>query len=178
MPARVSAAGEAKTSRQLNIRPRKDPRGHAGQLGYWATSLDAAVAMIIFPCGLGKPGAVGNVLLAMPLIARSATLLRGVRERVAGRALRRPAKQTVSLVRRRARPVSFVIARLTITAILAYEVARLATGAENPILAPLTALLVVQVTLYRTFRSALQRVASVVAGVLVALGLSSAFGFT
>jgi uncharacterized membrane protein YgaE (UPF0421/DUF939 family) len=70
------------------------------------------------------------------------------------------------------------IARLTITAVLAFELARLVTGAANPILAPLTALLVVQVTLYRTFRSALERVASVVAGVLVALGLSIAFAFT
>jgi uncharacterized membrane protein YgaE (UPF0421/DUF939 family) len=81
------------------------------------------------------------------------------------------------LVRRRAQPTAVIIARLTITAVLAFEVARLVTGAQDPILAPLTALLVVQVTLYRTFRSALQRVLSVVAGVLVALGLSSAFGF-
>jgi len=81
------------------------------------------------------------------------------------------------LVRRRAQPTVVIILRLTVTAVLAFEVARWVTGSQNPILAPLTALLVVQVTLYRTFRSALQRVLSVVAGVLVALGLSSAFGF-
>ena len=84
----------------------------------------------------------------------------------------------MSLVRRRARPTIWIIARLTVTAVLAFEAARWITGAEKPILAPLTALLIVQVTLYRTFRSALQRVGSVVAGVLVAVGLSSVFGFS
>jgi uncharacterized membrane protein YgaE (UPF0421/DUF939 family) len=53
----------------------------------------------------------------------------------------------------------------------------LVTGAKNPILAPLTALIVVQVTLYRTFRTALRRVLSVLAGVLVALALSRVVGF-
>src|SRR5690606_12683258 len=51
-------------------------------------------------------------------------------------------------------------------------------GAPNPVIAPLPAMLVVQVTLYRTFRNAVQRVASVILGVLVALGLSNAFGLT
>jgi uncharacterized membrane protein YccC len=93
-------------------------------------------------------------------------------------AIRRPAQASISLVRRHAQPTTVTIARLTVTAVLAFEVARLVTGAASPILAPLTALLVVQVTLYQTFRSALQRVASVIAGVLVALGLSGALGFT
>jgi len=92
--------------------------------------------------------------------------------------LPRPAQASLSLVRRRAQPTTITIARLTVTAVLAFVAARLLTGAERPILAPLTALLVVQVTLYQTFRSALQRVASVVAGVLVALGLSAVLGFT
>jgi uncharacterized membrane protein YgaE (UPF0421/DUF939 family) len=68
------------------------------------------------------------------------------------------------------------IARLTVTAVVAFVVARMVTG--DAVLAPLTALLVVQATLYRTFRSALQRVASVTAGVLMAVGLSTALGFT
>ena len=95
-----------------------------------------------------------------------------------GRVFRRPAQESLSLVVRSAQPATVAIARLTITAVLAFVVARLVTGADSPILAPLTALIVIQVTLYQTFRSALQRVASVVAGVLVALGLSSALGFT
>ena len=45
-------------------------------------------------------------------------------------------------------------------------------------MAPLTALLVVQVSIYQTLRTAVRRVASVVAGVLLALGLSVWVGFT
>ena len=44
-------------------------------------------------------------------------------------------------------------------------------------MAPLTALLVVQVSIYQTLRTAVRRVASVVAGVLLALGLSAWVGF-
>jgi uncharacterized membrane protein YccC len=96
----------------------------------------------------------------------------------AGRVFRRPAQESLSIARRRAQPVTVTIVRLTVTAVVAFEIARLITGAGSPILAPLTALLVVQVTLYQTFRSALQRVASVVAGVVVALVLSGTLGFT
>jgi hypothetical protein len=46
------------------------------------------------------------------------------------------------------------------------------------VLAPLTALLVVHVSMYQTIRNALQRVASVVAGVLVAVAFSAVVGFT
>ncbi len=79
---------------------------------------------------------------------------------------------------RRAQPAVITILRLTITSVLAFLVARLLIDASTPILASLTALLVVQVTLYRTFRSAVQRIASVIAGVLLALGLSTTLGFT
>jgi uncharacterized membrane protein YgaE (UPF0421/DUF939 family) len=105
-------------------------------------------------------------------------LFRGNRADTVSRALQRPAQESLSLVRRRTQPVTITIARLTVTAIVAFEVARAVTGTGSAILAPLTALLVVQVSLYRTLRSALQRIASVVAGVLVALGLSSLLGFT
>jgi hypothetical protein len=46
------------------------------------------------------------------------------------------------------------------------------------VLAPLTVLLVVQVSLYQTLSSAVQRIASVIVGVPVALALSRALGFT
>jgi len=75
-------------------------------------------------------------------------------------------------------PTAPYIARLSVTAVFAYLLASLVPGSSQPVLAPLTALLVVQVTLYHTVRSAVQRVASVVAGVLVALALSAAVGFT
>ena len=94
-----------------------------------------------------------------------------------GQVLRRPPQESLSIARRRAQPVTVTIVRLTVTAVVAFEMARVITGANVPILAPLTALLVVQVTLFHTFRTALQRVASVVLGVVVALGLSAWLGF-
>lgn len=85
--------------------------------------------------------------------------------------------ESLSVVQRRAQPAIVTIVRLTATSVLAFVIARPLTGG-SAILAPLTALLVVQATLFHTFRSALQRVASVVAGVLLALALSSALGYT
>jgi len=113
----------------------------------------------------------------MPLRSWPIRLLRGARSRDGSRSIR-PAPETISLVTRRAQPAAATVARLTITAVVAFVVARLVTDTAYPVIAPLTAMLVVQVTLYRTFWSALQRVASVVAGVLVALGLSHALGLT
>jgi uncharacterized membrane protein YgaE (UPF0421/DUF939 family) len=81
-------------------------------------------------------------------------------------------------VRRRAQPATVAIIRLSCTAVVAFLAARALTHIASPIVAPLTALLVIQVTLSHTFRSALQRVLSVIAGVLVALVLSELLGFT
>ncbi|MBO0809349.1 MAG: hypothetical protein J2P32_13715, partial [Actinobacteria bacterium] len=78
----------------------------------------------------------------------------------------------------RAHPTAQSIARLTSTAVFAYLVALPLPGSTQPVLAPLTAVLVVQATLYRTIRSAAQRVASVTAGVLVALVFTGAVGIT
>jgi hypothetical protein len=82
------------------------------------------------------------------------------------------------VVRRRAQPTAATIIRLTSTAVFAYLLALLVPNTSRPVLAPLTALLVAQVTLYQTLRSAVRRVASVVAGVLVAVALSAWVGFT
>ena len=114
----------------------------------------------------------------MPGRPRTERIVRVVRRSDAERSLPQVAQQSLSVVRRRAQPATVTIARLTVTAVVAFVVARLLTHTTSPILAPLTALLVVQVTLYQTFRSALQRVASVVLGVLLALGLSGLLGFT
>jgi uncharacterized membrane protein YgaE (UPF0421/DUF939 family) len=92
--------------------------------------------------------------------------------------LRRPSQIRISVARRRAQPAVASIIRLTVTAIIAFELARVLTGVSAPILAPLTALLVVQVTLFHTLRTALQRVASVILGVVVALALSAWLGFS
>jgi uncharacterized membrane protein YgaE (UPF0421/DUF939 family) len=77
---------------------------------------------------------------------------------------------------RRAQPTAITIIRLTVTAVVAFSIAHRLTG--DTVLAPLTALIVVQVTLYHTFTAAVQRVISVTAGVVVAVGLSRQLGFT
>lgn len=84
-----------------------------------------------------------------------------------------------NLIRRRAQPTAALIGRLTATATAAYLIALLLPGTTaKPTLAPLTALLVLQVSLYRTMRSAVQRIGSVVGGVLLAVVLAMVLGFT
>ncbi|MEU8804634.1 FUSC family protein [Spirillospora sp. NPDC048819] len=85
----------------------------------------------------------------------------------------------VRLKRLRTQPTAIVIARLTVTAVLAFQFASwLPATSPRPVLAPLTALLVVQVTLYQTIHHVWQRVVSVVVGVMVAALLSSQLGFS
>lgn len=91
---------------------------------------------------------------------------------------KRPAPETLTLARHRAQPAAAWITRLTVAAVLAYLLAELVPGISRPVLTPLTALLVVQVTLFQTIRHAAQRVISVVAGVLVAVALAQFVGFT
>ena len=82
------------------------------------------------------------------------------------------------MARQRAQPAAVTIVRLASTAVFAYLVALLLPVTSRPVLAPLTALLVIQVTLYQTLRSAVRRVGAVVSGVLLAVALSSWVGFT
>ncbi|GAB3963923.1 aromatic acid exporter family protein [Actinoallomurus acanthiterrae] len=87
--------------------------------------------------------------------------------------------QPFNLVRRQTQPQTALVARLTATAVAAYLVACvLPMTSARPTLAPLTALLVLQVTLYRTVRMAVQRIGSVVGGVLIAVLLANVVGFT
>lgn len=60
----------------------------------------------------------------------------------------------------------------TVAAVAAYIAALPLSDNPRPVLAPLTALLVVQLTLYETVRTGFRRVASVVLGVLVATAIS------
>jgi len=77
------------------------------------------------------------------------------------------------------RATSTYIIRLTATATFAYLLATLIPGTTaRPVLAPLTALLVLQASLYRTIRSGLKKVLSVTAGVLLAVGLAELIGFS
>jgi uncharacterized membrane protein YgaE (UPF0421/DUF939 family) len=87
--------------------------------------------------------------------------------------------ERLTLVRQQAQPVAAYIARLTLTSVFAYLLALYLTPHEaRPVLAPLTALLVAQASLYQTVRSALRRVAAVTLGVLAAVGLADLVGFT
>jgi hypothetical protein len=69
-------------------------------------------------------------------------------------------------------------AKVTLAAVLAYAAADLLNTTATPILAPLTAILVVQVTVYQTVAEGLQRVLSVLAGVLVAVALATVVGLS
>jgi uncharacterized membrane protein YgaE (UPF0421/DUF939 family) len=91
---------------------------------------------------------------------------------------RRQAEQ-LTLVRRRAQPTAVYIVRLTATAVFAYLLAlQLPGGSSRSVLAPLTALLVVQATLFHTIGTAIRRVAAVTAGVLAAVAVAAYVPFS
>jgi uncharacterized membrane protein YgaE (UPF0421/DUF939 family) len=91
---------------------------------------------------------------------------------------KRQAEQ-LTLVRRRAQPTAVYITRLTLTAVFAYLLAQqLPGGSPRSVIAPLTALLVVQATLYHTIRSAIQRVVGVTVGVLAAVAVAAYVPFS
>ncbi|MET7932295.1 aromatic acid exporter family protein [Streptomyces sp. NPDC005322] len=82
------------------------------------------------------------------------------------------------LVKRRRDPVVVQTLRSAAAATLAYVVALKLSREPAPLTAPLTALLVVQVTLYATLTTGVRRVNSVVVGVLIAIGFSSLVGLS
>jgi hypothetical protein len=80
---------------------------------------------------------------------------------------------------RTVRPAVAFITRLTATATFAYLLALvIPAGTGRPVLAPLTALLVLQASLYQTIRSAIRKVLSVTVGVLVAVLVAAFIGFS
>jgi Aromatic acid exporter family member 1 len=79
---------------------------------------------------------------------------------------------------RRGRRPGLRTAKTTLAAVLSFVLAQRLGADPKPVLAPLTALLVVQLTMYETLASGLQRVASVVAGVLIAVGVAAYVGLT
>ena len=92
-------------------------------------------------------------------------------------------RMTVRTLRARYRgggdPPGWRTAKTTLAAVLAYVLAVWLLGDQvPPLLAPLTALLVAQLTIFETVKSGIERVGSVVAGVLVAVGLSHFVGLT
>jgi uncharacterized membrane protein YgaE (UPF0421/DUF939 family) len=97
----------------------------------------------------------------------------------AAKAVARRQAEQLTLVRRRAQPTAVYIARLTLTAVFAYLIAlRLPGASARGVLAPLTALLVAQATLFHTIRSAIQRVVGVTAGVLAAVAVAAYVPFS
>ena len=82
----------------------------------------------------------------------------------AARTITQRAPASLTLVRQRAQPAAETIVRLAVTAVFAYLLALPLPDASRPVMAPLTALVVVQVSIYQTLRTAVRRVASVVAG--------------
>jgi hypothetical protein len=93
--------------------------------------------------------------------------------------LPRPAAELLLRVRTRGRSAAFRAGRMTGATVAAFLIAQLA-GLHDPppIIAALTALLVVQATLTSTLLNGLQRVASVVAGVALAVLVVAAVGLT
>ncbi|WP_107101217.1 FUSC family protein [Streptacidiphilus griseoplanus] len=88
------------------------------------------------------------------------------------------AESVLEVARRHHDPVVVQTVRATVAAMLAYQAALWLTNDPAPLLAPLTALLVVQVTLYATLTNGVRRVVSVVAGVLLAVGFSDLVGLS
>lgn len=82
----------------------------------------------------------------------------------------------VKLVRWTAEPVANQIVRSTAAAVISYLAAVWLLPQPVPLTAPLTALLVVQVTLYSTFITGIRRVNAVVIGVVIAIAFSSLVG--
>jgi Fusaric acid resistance protein-like len=92
--------------------------------------------------------------------------------------LRRFFAAVIERARERGRKAVVRALQLTGAALAAYLVADQIFPGSRPLLAPLSALLVVQVSLYHTLTAGLQRVASVVAGVVLAVLFSNFLGFT
>jgi len=87
--------------------------------------------------------------------------------------------RTARTALRPARQATSYITRLTATATFAYLLALLIPASTSrPVLAPLTALLVLQASLYQTIRHGIRKVISVTAGVLVAVGVSEFIAFS
>jgi uncharacterized membrane protein YgaE (UPF0421/DUF939 family) len=79
---------------------------------------------------------------------------------------------------RRGRTPGLRTAKTTLAAVASFVVAEWLHTSDQPILAPLTALLVVQLTMYETVAHGRERIISVVAGVLVAVGFAHVVGLT
>jgi hypothetical protein len=131
--------------------------------------------------GLHPGEGTARLLWAEPLLGATLVCVDSVLRR-AGRRVTRWVRTALTRLRARltrpGRPALGWTLRLTLAAVASYAVAEAAFPGSAPLTAPLTALLVVQLTPVSLLVSGLDRVVSVVAGVGVAVLLSSAFGLT
>src|SRR4029453_15508118 len=131
----------------------------------------------------GQPGAGGG---AVPGAGGPGPDLAGGAGRAAGRStpgpvnrLRRTVRTLVARYRGRGEPPGWRTAKTTLAAGLCYLLAAWLLGDPvPPLVAPLPALLVAPPTLFETVKSGVERVGSVVAGVLVAVAVSNFVGLT
>jgi hypothetical protein len=79
---------------------------------------------------------------------------------------------------RRGRTPGLRTAKTVLAVVASFLVAEWLHLSEHPVVAPLTALLVVQLTLYQSLAHGLGRVGGVLAGVVVAVGLANLVGYT
>jgi len=96
--------------------------------------------------------------------------------RAARRVARRVDLSPLTEWRGRGVPPGLRTAKSTLAAVIAWELERRLLGESLPVLAPLTALLVTQLTVVETITESLQRVGAVVLGVLLAVLLADLFG--
>jgi hypothetical protein len=106
---------------------------------------------------------------------RAGSLRRRLRRSVR-RLARRADLRRLTRLRGDGSPLGLRTAKTTLAAVISWELALRLPGSQPPVLAPLTALLVTQVTLVKTITGSFQRVASVTAGVLLALGVADLLG--
>jgi uncharacterized membrane protein YgaE (UPF0421/DUF939 family) len=92
--------------------------------------------------------------------------------------VRLPLPESLTLVRPHTQPAVIYIARMTGAAMFAYLLALPLPDSDRPVLAPLTALLVVQATLFQTIRAALRRVGAVTLGVVLAVAVAASVPFS
>ncbi|SNR58543.1 FUSC family protein [Blastococcus mobilis] len=79
---------------------------------------------------------------------------------------------------RRGRAAGLRTGKTVLAAMIAFAVADALNTSDSPVLAPLTALLVVQLSMYETFTAGWERIVSVVSGVLVAYLFALVTGLT
>jgi uncharacterized membrane protein YccC len=123
-----------------------------------------------------RPGLAAPHAWEPPVLTLLAPALARLLHHIGSSTLGRAVDRAVLASRAAGRVPGLRTAKTTTAAVLAFLAADALTSTPGPVLAPLTALLVVQLTTYETLTSGLERVVSVLAGVLVAVGLATVVG--